>query len=403
MPSESSDGKVRCQKHDVRSRSTPWTIPDRCCTLPRAYVNQGGVLGEQGFGPVGPLVWKLCHLTLSHFSSWRSSKQCRTIVWLSFFVVLVLVFVLVLVLVLALLLFLVSFCFCLLIGQSTNTEASWLLHKCCYETTVAFWIFPHQTAPHLQSFLRFVAALYASLLSFLRASFWAKLQKAYSLILIIYSIHFFNFFQKMKQFKTLTSDQVHLTDPNPLFCVSVICWLADLHRTVARLFRLQVVQRHAVTKWEHYLCKNIEKIVSTLENKAFQRRFESYFLSHSRWSQIENIFIFECIFTSHPYIMDVHLYIHSCDISRSTVRCQICHFFRRTLRPLQVSRGAEVWTPRCHMTRTRPRGWTWSSQSSWGNKNPTSDFAPVTQKSTKNYFASSDPHHDMLGEGCEGF
>ena len=55
-----------------------------------------------------------------------------------FFVVLVLVFVLVLVLVLALLLFLVSFCFCLLIGQSTNTEASWLLHKCCYETTVAF-------------------------------------------------------------------------------------------------------------------------------------------------------------------------------------------------------------------------------------------------------------------------
>ena len=56
MPSESSDSKVRCQKHDVRSRSTPWTIPDRCRTLPRAHVNQGGVLGEQGFSPVGPLV-----------------------------------------------------------------------------------------------------------------------------------------------------------------------------------------------------------------------------------------------------------------------------------------------------------------------------------------------------------
>ncbi len=289
MPHEPSDGKVRCQKHDVRSRSTPWTIPDRCCTLPWAYVNQGGVLREQGFTPIG-------HLALPHFSSWRICQQCRRIVWpscycycslLSVVCCFCCVFLLLLLLLLLLLCssFFGSFLFLSFDWakhqlRSVSAPTQLLLRK---HSLLHFEAFPIEKHHICNVFCSFGAALYASLLSFLRASLLSRS-----------AISFFNLFQNLTKFKAV-----------------FLAKFADLHRTVTRLFRSSSAKRNAVTKWEHYLCKNIENMFQLLKTSVSTRVWiMPCFLSHSRWSQIENIFIFECIFTSHRYIMDVHLYIY---------------------------------------------------------------------------------------------
>ena len=101
--------------------------------------------------------------------------------------------------------------------RSVSAPTQLLLRK---HSLLHFEAFPIEKHHICNVFCSFGAALYASLLSFLRASLLSRS-----------AISFFNLFQNLTKFKAV-----------------FLAKFADLHRTVTRLFRSSSAKRNAVTK-----------------------------------------------------------------------------------------------------------------------------------------------------------